>query len=386
MNIRILFILTLFWFGNGNDLFGQSSPTVDSLETKEPGKSVFKRIYDYFDRSNDVDTCKRFDISFIGGPHYSSDTKFGIGLVASGLYRIDMTDFTISPSNVSLYGDFTTSGAYTLGVGGNTIFPHDDYRLNSDMFFSSVPGRYWGIGYDKGNNKDVYTEYTKQEIQVKADFSKKVFNNTYIGIAAEVRYIRGRKFDCDTFLEGADADNTAVGGGLIVSYDSRDFIPNPERGLYIKLEQNFYGKLSGGSSSFRKTDLIARYYRKLCEGTVVAFDLQGIFDGGNVPWSMLPQIGGSYQMRGYYQGQYRDKKLIQTQIELRQHLYSRSGMVVWAGAGNVFPDFDDFKLKQTLPSFGIGYRWEFKNRVNVRIDFGVGKKQTGFYFNINEAF
>ena len=29
---------------------------------------------------------------------------------------------------------------------------------------------------------------------------------------------------------------------------------------------------------------------------------------------------------------------------------------------------------------------EFKKRVNVRLDLGFGKHQTGFIFNINEAF
>lgn len=47
---------------------------------------------------------------------------------------------------------------------------------------------------------------------------------------------------------------------------------------------------------------------------------------------------------------------------------------------------DKFKWKQTLPTYGIGYRWEFKNRVNVRLDYGFGKGVSAFYFGINEAF
>ena len=43
-------------------------------------------------------------------------------------------------------------------------------------------------------------------------------------------------------------------------------------------------------------------------------------------------------------------------------------------------------LKHILPNYGFGYRWEFKKRVNVRLDLGFGKHQTGFIFNINEAF
>lgn len=51
---------------------------------------------------------------------------------------------------------------------------------------------------------------------------------------------------------------------------------------------------------------------------------------------MVALLGGSYQMRGYYEGQYRDNDLIQTQVELRQHIYNRHGIALWGGAGNVF--------------------------------------------------
>ena len=101
---------------------------------------------------------------------------------------------------------------------------------------------------------------------------------------------------------------------------------------------------------------------------------------------MVALLGGSYQMRGYYEGKYRDNNLIQAQIEIRQHIYNRHGIAIWGGAGNVFPKFDHFKWKETLPTYGIGYRWEFKNRVNVRLDYGIGKGQSAFYFNIDEAF
>ncbi|MDR3057845.1 MAG: BamA/TamA family outer membrane protein [Prevotella sp.] len=381
MNNRITYILLFLALGSNIICHSQT----DSTKTGEK-KNLIKKVYEYFEKSNEVNNDKRFDISFIGGPHYSSDTKLGLGLVASGLYRIDRTDLSISPSNVSIYGDFTTSGFYMLGIGGNTIFPKDNYRLDIDMFFSSMPSKYWGIGYDNGRNEDNYSKYTKKEIQIKVDFLKKLADHTYIGITGMGQHVRGDKFRDITFLDGARRNNTAIGGGIIISYDSRDFIPNPYNGLYLKLEQNFYPKFLGSSSNFNRTEVVARYYTPVWKGGILAFDFQGTFNNGNVPWSMVTLLGSSYQMRGYYKGQYRDKKLLQTQVELRQKVYRRSGIALWAGAGNIFPDFDEFKWKHTLPTFGVGYRWEFKNRVNVRLDYGIGKGQTAFYFNINEAF
>jgi len=40
-----------------------------------------------------------------------------------------------------------------------------------------------------------------------------------------------------------------------------------------------------------------------------------------------------------------------------------------------------------MPNYGLGYRWEFKKGVNVRLDMGFGKwHEKGVNFSINEAF
>ena len=98
------------------------------------------------------------------------------------------------------------------------------------------------------------------------------------------------------------------------------------------------------------------------------------------------RLGGSKRMRGYYEGQYNDNDMITLQVELRQNIWRRIGCVVWGGAGNVFPSFEKFKWGYTLPNYGIGLRWEFKKRINIRVDYGFGKHTSGFLFNINEAF
>ena len=39
-----------------------------------------------------------------------------------------------------------------------------------------------------------------------------------------------------------------------------------------------------------------------------------------------------------------------------------------------------------LQSVGIGYRFEFKPKMNIRLDLGFGQNSTGFYFQVGEAF
>lgn len=379
-------ILVISCFAAGGQTYSPADSLAhDSTVVRPP---FFRRMYDgvyrYFTESNQVKEEKRFDFSVIGGPHFSSDTKLGLGLVASGLYRMDRSDLSLPPSSISLYGDVTTTGFYLLGIRGTTIFKEDKFRLGINFYFFSFPSKYWGIGYANGNRKNDYTTYKRLEKQIRVDFSKSIFPNTYLGATGLFRHVNGKDFKDTRFLDGEKADIATLGFGLFVTYDTRDFLPNPYRGTYIKFEQLFFPDFWG--NKFKRSEILFRNYNKLWKGAILASDLQGTLNYGNTPWSMVALLGGSYQMRGYYEGQYRDNKLILTQIELRQHIYNRHGIVVWGGAGNVFPNFHHFKWKETLPTYGIGYRWEFKKRVNVRLDYGIGKGQSAFYFNIEEAF
>lgn len=138
-----LLLLTQTTISAQTDSMGKDVPidsvsvaTSDSLQTK---RSFFKKFLDYFNDANKEKKNKKFDFSVIGGPHYSSDTKFGLGLVAAGLYRTDRNDSILPPSNVSLYGDVSTVGFYLLGVRGNHLFPQEKYRLNYNLYFILSP-------------------------------------------------------------------------------------------------------------------------------------------------------------------------------------------------------------------------------------------------------
>lgn len=349
-------------------------------------KPWYRKFFDYFVDANKPKNNKKFDFSIIGGPHYSSDTKFGIGLVAAGLYRMDRSDTLMQPSNVSLYGDVTTSGFFLVGIRGDNLFPKDKFRLLYNLYFFSLPSYYWGIGYADGDNASNKSSYKRLQFQVKADFLFRLANHTYMGPNASFDYIQGKEMAKPELLYGQSDQTANTGVGLTFVYDSRDFITNASKGLFVKAEQRFFPAFMGNDRAFSRTGLQADYYQKVWKGGILAFDFFSQFNYGDVPWSMLSLLGGPYRMRGYFEGQYRDKNILSFQVELRQKIWRRNGIAIWGGAGNVFPSIGDFNPRHTLPTYGIGYRWEFKKRVNVRLDYGIGRGQTSFLFNISEAF
>mgnify|MGYP000701855335 FL=1 len=363
-----------------------SAEKVDTMALRA-GKSWVNRILDYFNDSNKNKKHKRFDFSVIGGPHYASDTKFGLGLVAAGLYRTDPNDSILPPSNVSLYGDVSSVGFYMLGVRGNHIAPKGRYRIDYHLYFYSFPADFWGIGYEMGDNDANKSDMKRWQAQAEVSFLFRVADNFYIGPMASYDYVIGKHIERPELLQGMDQHTWNVGAGVSLVYDNRDNLTNPHRGIYLNINQMFRPGFMENDYAFSTTAFRFDAYQRLGKGTVLAEDIGANLNFGNPSWGMMAELGGTHSMRGYYEGRYRDKHSLEATVELRQHVWKRNGIVVWVGAGTIFPKFSALRSKQILPNAGVGYRWEFKKNVNVRLDYGFGKSgQSGFLFNINEAF
>lgn len=362
----------------------ESATKQDTLTKK---KSLLTRFLDYFNDANKNKEHKKFDFSIIGGPHYSTDTKLGIGLVAAGLYRANANDTLLPPSNVSLFGDVSTVGFYMLGIRGTHIFPQDKYRADYTIYFYSFPCKFWGMGYDMGDDDSNKSDMKRWQARFKASFLFHLGDNLYLGPMVSYDYVIGRRIERPELLNGMDQHTWNIGAGFSAVYDTRDVLTYPHRGFYINLSQCFRPRFMGNDYAFSTTELQVDAYQRVWKGAILAEDFRTMLNLGNPSWGMMALLGNSNSMRGYYEGRYRDKHKMEAQVELRQHVWKRNSLTTWVGAGTVFHKFSEMRSRHILPNFGIGYRWEFKKNVNVRLDYGFGKAgQTGFLFSINEAF
>lgn len=360
----------------------------DTLSTNHAKLNLYQKVVNYFKEANNPKPEKRLDFSFIGGPSYSNDTKLSVGLLGSALYKSVPFDSITPISNASLYSQFSITGFWLVGIKGNHIGPEDKYRIDYKVYFESFPNKFWGIGYDAARCDDNETKFLQLTSSLEAAMTWQLADNFYFGPAVRFNYSKAKDAADDNYVlwDGESLRTTNYGIGFNLSYDTRDFLTNAYSGMFLSLEQRFYPRFMKNSYCFSSTELTFNYYHRVWKGGIVAGQLHGMFNYGNTPWGMLALLGGSHAMRGYYEGRYRDKCATDITLELRQHVYHRSSAVVWVGAGSVFPRPQDFKFSHVLPNYGIGYRWEFKKRVNVRLDLGFGKGERGFVFNINEAF
>ena len=374
------------------DTTGIDSAKVAWVNDSVPAKAhngIFKKIVNYFRDSNKQRPNKKIDFGFIPGPNYSATTGLGLGLLGTATYSADHTDPTLPRSNASVYSNMTTAGFFMVGLRGNHIFPHESFQLDYKVNLSTFSTSYWGLGYANADNDDNETDYRRNRINAMARFMVKLAPNTYIGPFVNYRVTQASDVNENfSYLwQGQDKTIHTYTAGLSFTYDSRDFMLNASKGVFVQIDQTFTPRCFGnGKYNFSTTEATFATYGKLWKGAILAGELHGQFNYGHIPWSQLATVGSNDRMRGYYEGRYNDKNVIEGQVELRQHIKGRNGVVAWVALANAFPDFKNIAWRYTLPNAGVGYRWEFKKRINIRVDYGFTRNGGGFIFNINEAF
>lgn len=389
-------VILLYVFCLGIVLHAQATDSinvavVDSVTDKNLPfyqRGVIGKVYDYFRDSNREVPDKKFDISFIGGPHYSSEEGFGIGLAGSGSYRAGNFEDKATPrSNISLKLDVTTGQLYKIGANGFHIFEGDRYRINYDIYFYSFADKWWGIGYDQNSDDANECKYKRLQSQTSVDFVWKLHHGVFLGPMARFSYVNARDFR-GPLAVGDEGDRVlSLGTGVTFMIDTRDIPTGASRGIFLRCDALTHPSwLTNNKEVFRSLEIDASTYCPVWHGGILAFNVHSRLTWGETPWCLLSTFGGSRRMRGYWEGRYRDKMEADCTVELRQKIWRRNGIAIWGGAGQVFPRFSQMRMKNTLPCWGVGYRWEFKKGVNVRLDIGFGKHEKSINFSLNEAF
>lgn len=312
-------------------------------------------------------------------PNYNESTGFGLGTIVTLLYPMDKEDEISPPSSTTIFGFYAKNKTNALGAAQKFHLKEDKYRftlalarasINFQFYAENIGGEF--IDFNTGSKFGLL----KGELEVLSDF--------YLGL--KYRYTRGRtKFDIP--IEYDPPENTYSGLGPTVSYDTRDNVFNAYTGYFIELETLFNHSTLGSDRDYSLFEFKANRYLALKENHRLALRLFLKTGTGDVPFEDQA-IMGLTDLRGYSSGKYRADQKYTIQAEYRWTFYKKFGLVAFGGLGWVADKMSEIRLEDTLPGAGIGLRYMMipQYRINVGIDFAVGKDDTAFYFRINEAF
>lgn len=420
----LLFITASCSISAENTYERKDSLVLDSLgnvirKYKKTDKKILKpfySLYNFMANSNKMQD-KKYDGGFVCGPSYNVQTSFSVGGAYTALYSFDHNDSTLQKSVLACFFNISVKGNAAVGVEGSNYMKHDKMRWHYEVMFQHNPAQFWGKGYDNGCNDDRMIKYNQLMLNVKFNWTWRLAKNLYAGPALDFMLTNTFKHERNKIpvynpdgTRRVDADGeplnqsmqemmiedgigeqpqslSTAGFGFDIAYDSRDFGMNAYRGFYARALQLYFPN-GINKYGFWSTELDFRHYIPVWKKCILAMQVHTLLNYGTdvMPWTRMASPGRRGCLRGYYYGQYRDNNLVDAQIELRQRLKWRLGLVGWVGMGNVFHDFKSFSWKHTLPNYGIGVRWEFKPRMNIRLEYGFTRSGGSVVFNMGEAF
>lgn len=386
---RIL-LLTLLALSN------QAAAVEPLFETpKDMQPTWIDDILSVFGADGEFDQSKPIDMSYLPTAYYTPEKKFGVGLLMVGLYKTDGSSSEEQPSSIVLNSFVSMNNSYGVEVENMTFFNGGKQRLQLGLELHNEAAVYYGQGIEQGNIDANHHEFEEQVYSFKPVYMTEVADNYFLGLGADFTYASADKLELVETGLPVDSneilpDNFSSGIKLTSIYDSRDYRLNATQGWLFQIDAGLYH--NSEYSSFSTYDIELANYIDLSKTSLlskapglIAWQVQGHFTNGDVPWNMLPDLGGSGAMRGYIKGRYRDKQMMMGQVEYRLPIFQRYGMVFWGGVGSVADKVGNLN-EELLTSYGTGFRFKIKDNINLRVDIGVGENETNFYLNVNEVF
>jgi len=287
-------------------------------------------------------------------------------------------------------------------VGTGPAFQFDEMEPKEAGFFAFADLNYrnfpqedfFGIGPD--SKEENRTDYRLEDMSYDAVAGWQI--NRWIGAGIRVGYLQvntdpgtDSRFPNthDLFTEATapglaqQPDFIDVSTGVMLDY--RDRPGNPHKGGMIGVYFSRFDQREGGSYEFNRLVADIRQFIPLfSEQRTLALQLYGSADspdaGAQVPFYLMPTLGGSESLRGFREFRFRDKRVLYFSSEYRWEASAAIELAAFYDTGKVFADRSDFAFEHLEKSFGGGIRLKTPRAVVMRIDVGRSREGTRFFF------
>ena len=286
----------------------------------------------------------------------------------------------------------TSNGSRALGALHKMAIADDSIRITAFAGLADVNLKYYGQG-PIAAERDLFIVLNENGYAAMLQVQKEVSENLFLGakgvyLDVTTSIHRDEPLFPDAEIPRPEFDAKLAQVGPIVSYDLRDNSLNTQNGLLLSASLMFADDAIGSDFNYDKFVAAANIYRQLRPGTVIAGRASMCRVSGGAPFFDMCMFGASSDLRGYDSGKFRDDASWATQVEVRQHLFGKFGVVGFAGIGGTADELTDFDEMEILQSVGVGLRFmPVKSaNTNVRIDYAWGEDGGALYISVGEAF
>ena len=323
---------------------------------------------------------------------YTPETNWTFGLAGSWFFQCDSMART---SELSVQAKYTLENQVAAHAQTTLYFdPEKRWMMNAAMGYTYYPNLFFGIGNERKDLLQMPWHYISNIFYLSAQPQYYLTPRWSIGPAIQLRY-EGMQHNALTDsvqalypVHGFDS-YFMLGLGMVVSYDSRDRIYYPTRGLFFKTRLYYYEPYLGSSYRSGWADIDFRQFVPLYKEFIFAWQFVGQCQMGTaMPFQMMPTLGGEDLQRGIRKGVWRDDVMVAVQGEFRIPIWRYFKAAVFASVGDVY-SWNNWHFTTPKVGYGAGIRVALlKPAIHVRFD--VAKQNYNnewyFYFTVKEAF
>lgn len=323
----------------------------------------------------------------------SIETKWATGVSGSVSFKTShKNDSLTRTSTIQAIAMFTERQQNVEALDATIYLPKEKYIFYLQSTHSYFPDKFWGLG--PNTNHVRHEDYEFSQIYLLTQLKKKLVKNVFAGLIFEyqnvytINYLKDKLFDT-TMIYGKQ-NHIVSGLGASMSFDNRNSSYWPTKGMLLQLSyRGAFKSFLNSSYTNLKTIIDIRYFTKAYKTTVFAVQLYALLNFAQSPIRELAMLGGANNLRGFYQGRYRNDKMTSLIAEYRVPVYKRFSVCVFGGIGSVYKDTDDLALQAVKASYGAGIRFSIlpKEKLNIRVDYGFSDiRNKGLYFTVGECF
>ena len=395
-----------------------SSPVLGEVSEGRRGKTLNSQLSTL--NSNRWDALMNWNFMALPYPSYSPETSWQFGI--TGVWYFHTTKNSTQFSDLNFDMGYTLNHQWYLNANSRIYF-NTSTRWYLDAYLSAK--HYPDLFFGTTNNIDsVYNpalRYTSNFIDIQARPSFYISKHWLAGATLRLRYensIIGQQNNNSQFsilnsqFHNGFGENLFLGIGASISYDTRSNNYYPLNGLFFKTTITYYqqfplnnevaqllspclrgtseaeGVINSQLSTFN-FQLDLRHYIPLYKELILAWNFRSeIAVGNNVPFQLLPTIGGQDLVRGIRQNKFKDNTLFALQTELRIPIWRFLKGAVFASIGDVY-NYNNWHWATPKIGYGIGLRaCIHQAKTNIRFDVARQNYSNdwSFYFTVKEAF
>jgi outer membrane protein assembly factor BamA len=214
---------------------------------------------------------------------------------------------------------------------------------------------------------------------------------TNVGAGTDARFPSITSVFDVTDLPGVDQQPSYLQTGAFLEVDYRDEPANPRAGGRYMAKWSSFQDRKVGLYDFSRYDIeVQQYIPFFNHRRVIALrgktTLTRTAEGQEIPFFILPAMGGSEDLRGFTEFRFRDRNLLLLNAEYRWEAFSGLDLALFADAGQVAPRARQLDLGELKTAAGAGFRFNTAKNVFLRFDVGFSKEGSRVFMKFGHVF